>query len=204
MHITPLSAIATLVAHATAATIVVSVGQNGALAFSPSSVTASTGDIVEYHFFPPAHSVVMGDFNNACAPAITGGFSSGLISTSSGENANVFRVTVNSTNPIFFYCGVPGHCGAGMTGAINPSASQTLVMYQSKAQGATTSDPADGVFGGQLVAAGATATTAQPGESSTPGTSSGAGSIYGGPAGSGAGRVLGSVAGVLGVVLLML
>ncbi|KAK3353724.1 Cupredoxin, partial [Lasiosphaeria hispida] len=123
MHLTPLSAIAALAAHATAATIAVNVGQNGALAFSPSSAAASAGDIVEYHFFPPGHSAVMGDFNNPCAPAATGGFSS-------GENAspptpptpsNVFRVTINSTNPIFFYCGVPGHCGAGMSGAINPS-----------------------------------------------------------------------------------
>jgi uncharacterized cupredoxin-like copper-binding protein len=32
----------------------------------------------------------------------------------------VFTVTVNDTNPIWFYCGVPTHCQAGMVGVINP------------------------------------------------------------------------------------
>jgi hypothetical protein len=33
---------------------------------------------------------------------------------------NVFTVMVNSTDPIWFYCGQVGHCQGGMVGVINP------------------------------------------------------------------------------------
>ena len=32
-----------------------------------------------------------------------------------------FTVTVNDTNPAFFYCAQIGHCQAGMVFALNPS-----------------------------------------------------------------------------------
>lgn len=32
-----------------------------------------------------------------------------------------FTVTINDTNPIYFYCLFTGHCQAGMVGVINPS-----------------------------------------------------------------------------------
>lgn len=75
---------ASFAARATAATTKINVGQSG-LSFSPNSVTASMGDTLEFHFFPQNHSVVMGDFNNACQPASSGGFYSGFMPTSSGE-----------------------------------------------------------------------------------------------------------------------
>lgn len=39
----------------------------------------------------------------------------------------VWRVTINDTNPVFYYCGAPGSCiGWGMVGVINPSANTSL------------------------------------------------------------------------------
>jgi hypothetical protein len=47
------------------------------------------------------------------------GFVSGFFNTTSGTNANVFTITVNDTNPIWFFCGFPSHCELGMAGVIN-------------------------------------------------------------------------------------
>jgi plastocyanin len=99
---------------------VIDVGENG-LSYSPNSTTAAVGDILEFHFFPPGHSVSQSSFDSPCVPLNNGtGFWSGVLQTTSGENQNVFSVVVNDTNPIWFYCAVPQHCQAGMAGVINP------------------------------------------------------------------------------------
>lgn len=36
----------------------------------------------------------------------------------------VYTITINNTQPIFFYSPVAGHCQAGMVGVINPYVSQ--------------------------------------------------------------------------------
>ncbi|KAK0710081.1 hypothetical protein B0T26DRAFT_627022, partial [Lasiosphaeria miniovina] len=148
-------AAAALVAGSAAETIRIDVGANNLLDFSPESTTAAVGDVLEFHFFRyfPSHDVAMGDFDSPCTPAKTGGFYSGIFETTgSGENANVFSVVVNSTDPIFFYCTVARHCASGMVGVVNPSGSQTLATYKSNARSARSSAP-PAVFGGQIVPA---------------------------------------------------
>jgi plastocyanin len=94
---------------------------NGALAYSPNTITANVGETVEFHFYPPLHSVAKGDFATPCTPSTNGTeFFSGDITTSSGQNANVFTITINDTSPIWFYCVIPTHCQGGMVGVINP------------------------------------------------------------------------------------
>lgn len=66
---------ALLVAGSAAETITVEVGKGGKK-FSPNSVIAKEGDIVEFHF-NSKHSVVAADFDNPCQPAAEGGFYSG-------------------------------------------------------------------------------------------------------------------------------
>lgn len=85
MRSTALTTVAlALAAHAGAETIRIDVGENG-LAFTPDTVTAKVGDVLSFNFHPINHSVVMGDFENPCAPAKTGGFFSGFMPVSSGE-----------------------------------------------------------------------------------------------------------------------
>ena len=74
---------------ANAATIRVDVGKSG-FTFSPSSITAVKGDILDFHFFAINHSVVAGDFSNPCQPAKTGGFYSGFMPVS-GNGEGVSR-----------------------------------------------------------------------------------------------------------------
>ena len=59
------------------------------LKFDPDEATAKQGDVLEFHFQPKNHSVAMGEFgsiNGACVPANEGGFFSGYMPTSDGEN----------------------------------------------------------------------------------------------------------------------
>lgn len=66
---------------ATGSVHTINVGEDG-LNFSPSSLTVAPGEKVEFHFFPPAHSVAQASFANPCQPISNGGFYSGLMVTS--------------------------------------------------------------------------------------------------------------------------
>jgi len=78
----------TLLSTASAATIRIDAGKDGKIVFSPDSVTANKGDVLEYHFYGPIpHSVAVGDFSTPCNPAKEGGFFSGMVRTNgTGEN----------------------------------------------------------------------------------------------------------------------
>lgn len=70
--------------------------EGGNTYFKPSSVNASVGDVLEFHFLPNNHSVVMGDLSKPCEPASTGGFYSGFLPTEDGQNVGLSRETVSS------------------------------------------------------------------------------------------------------------
>lgn len=54
--------------------------------FSPDSVTAREGDVLEFHFQARNHSVVAGDYKYPCYPApMNTGFFSGFVDVASGE-----------------------------------------------------------------------------------------------------------------------
>jgi len=86
-------------------------------------------------------------------PANGSAFFSGTINSNSGPASNAFTVTVNSTDPIFFYCATVGHCQAGMAGVINPSSSETLSGFQAAAKGTSNSGAPSNAQGGVLGAA---------------------------------------------------
>lgn len=72
-------AMVALVATATAKTIVITAGAGG-FVFSPDTVTADVGDVLEYHFVGDIHTAVQGDFSSPCAQSSTG-FDSGPITS---------------------------------------------------------------------------------------------------------------------------
>jgi hypothetical protein len=72
----------------------------------------------------------------------------------------MFLVTINTTDPIYYYCGQIGHCQAGMVGVINPpcnqgnsfTASGSFNAYKSLAMAVKEVGPLPSVImGGQLV-----------------------------------------------------
>jgi len=163
---------------------------NGTLAFNPDTITANVGDLVEFIFFGEAegfsnltHSVVQADFTAPCVPSSggTGIFSGGFMTTGTGPNANVFVVSINDTNPIWFFCGFPLHCGLGMVGVINPPAGSTIAQFQTAAMGLNTTAPTFGVQGG-VVESPASVSIASTAPSST--ASSSSSSAFAAPTGS--------------------
>ncbi|KAJ4188947.1 hypothetical protein NW755_006448 [Fusarium falciforme] len=135
---------ALLAVGASAATHRVEVGKGG-LKYTPDTISAAKGDIIEFHF-DSMHTVVAGDFDKPCTPATSGGFYSGDLPASGNS---FFSITVNNTDPIFFYCVIEGHCQAGMAGVINQG-SDTLKEYQSAAANTDKSTSPKAAFGGTV------------------------------------------------------
>lgn len=156
---------------ALAATHTVTVGKSG-LTFDPNVITAAQGDILEFHFYAQNHSVVMGVRGDGCQPASSGGFFSGFMPvTGSSEGSEVFQVTVNSTDTMYFYCSQGKHCQNGMVGVVNGEESNLSAYKNSSAAATSNTSPAGtSAFGGVVVSA----STASSGSgSSGSGSSSG-------------------------------
>ncbi|RDW85524.1 hypothetical protein BP5796_03849 [Coleophoma crateriformis] len=167
----PLISMLAVAAAAQAATIDIDVGDNG-LKFTPNTSTAAIGDVLAFHFYPGGHSVVSGPLANPCNPDATSFFSGYMPGTNSGDTT--FEVTVNSTNPIWFYCSLARHCENGMVGVVNPPAGTPLDTYASAAAavraGTAPANPVGGVLTTVVEAASSTGST---GASSTTGSTTG-------------------------------
>ncbi|KAL9945863.1 hypothetical protein ACHAO5_004464 [Verticillium nonalfalfae] len=152
---------------------VVKVGENG-LTFEPAEVTAAVGDVVEFHFWPQAHSVAQSSFDSPCQPLNTTGFFSGPVRVQSGVSDQVFSVTVQDTNPKWYYCATGQHCQNGMVGVINAPANnnqRTLQAYSQAAANAQSNVAPSSTGGGSLGAA-ATAAPSSASGSASPSSSS--------------------------------
>lgn len=166
-------AIATLlsaVCAVNAANTVVTVGMNSALAFTSDSITAAVGDTISFQFQAGNHSVTQTTFANPCT-RMAGGFASGF---HQAANATQFTITINDTNPIWYYCGQTQplvHCHLGMVGAINAltTGNATFAAFQTAAK-ALASSTSSSTSAASSATAGASASTAS-GASSPSGTS---------------------------------
>ncbi|RYN35580.1 hypothetical protein AA0114_g11741 [Alternaria tenuissima] len=105
----------------------------GGFHFEPAELTnASVGDVVPFEFYPPDHSVARAEYGSACVPyEYTGrdrtGFWSETQWVKTPRDITHWNLTINSTEPIFYYCAAPDSCkGKQMVGVINPNDTQTL------------------------------------------------------------------------------
>ncbi|KAH9946181.1 uncharacterized protein BXZ73DRAFT_37396 [Epithele typhae] len=86
----------------------------GMLKYVPFAVNASVGDTVKYVWGANNHTVTKSSALELCNKTSNAPFASGT------QNKTFeFTQVVNDTNPVFFYCGTPGHCEKGMFGMIN-------------------------------------------------------------------------------------
>jgi len=155
--------------------------KNGDITFTPDSITAAPGELVQFQFYPQNHSVAQSTFANPCEPMPltngTEGFWSGFMPVSSTDTTMpVFSVLVKDTNPIWFYCAADKHCQAGMSGVINPpdSTSKTLALYRAAAANVADTgipDTAAGT-GGDDASSGSSSSSASASASATTGTGS--------------------------------
>ncbi|ORY18009.1 hypothetical protein BCR34DRAFT_596583 [Clohesyomyces aquaticus] len=105
----------------------------GSFNYDPANITdVRVGDTVTFEFYPPDHSVARAEFRSACVPyEYTGGgktgFFSGTQNVSDFQHLTHWNLTINDTQPIFYYCTAPGSClDHQMVGVINPNSTQTL------------------------------------------------------------------------------
>jgi len=120
----------------------VQVAPGGDLVYSPNNFTASNGTTVTFFFLAPiTHSVTQGSFASPCVPlAATGanpaGFDSGL------QTGKQFSIKItNDQQPIWFFCKMAKHCGAGMVGSINaPATGNTFDAFVAAAKAIGTSE----------------------------------------------------------------
>ncbi|KAL8293918.1 hypothetical protein RB597_008226 [Gaeumannomyces tritici] len=147
MHTGLVAAIA--IAAARAAVHKIDVGKGGRT-YTPDVVKAEKGDVLEFRFVGGIHDAVAGDMSRPCQPAARkdGAFSSGVFK-GSPSTSEVFKVTVNSKDPMMVYCSVGMHCSDGMVMVINPTADSSLDAFKAAARGKDGKSPG-GAFGGQL------------------------------------------------------
>ncbi|KAF3263473.1 hypothetical protein TWF192_005754 [Orbilia oligospora] len=87
-------------------------------AFVPNQVEATVGDVVQFMFLSPGHTIMETSLQFPCTPE-SEGFESGL-DTNPGRNFNnSISFTVTKLNPRYFACGQPEHCQSGMVFAVN-------------------------------------------------------------------------------------
>ncbi|KAL5529057.1 hypothetical protein ACEPAG_5031 [Sanghuangporus baumii] len=95
-------------------TIIVAPTQ-GVLRYVPFATNASVGDTIKFMWNANMHTVTKSSELELCNKTSDAPFTSGV-----QNKSFVFTQVVNSTDPTFFYCGVPTHCQKGMFGIINP------------------------------------------------------------------------------------
>lgn len=123
-------------------------------AFTPNTTIAAVGDIVVFDFYPTNHSVIRGEYTNAsicgvagCNPCVPwemyhtdeeyqGFFSQNQLIDSFGDR-KTWNLTINNTEPIWFYCDALDSCTPnGMVGVINPQNGSSYSLQQTTAMDA--------------------------------------------------------------------
>ncbi|KAK8200793.1 hypothetical protein M8818_006109 [Zalaria obscura] len=111
----------------------VSVSFAGSNAYSPNSLNASAGDIISFVFYAANHTVIRSAFGYPCipyedlGPGKQGFFSGYVPVVDPSLDLPVWNLTINDTQPIFYYCSAPNSCiGNGMVGVINPNSSNQI------------------------------------------------------------------------------
>jgi plastocyanin len=183
---------ATLATVASAATFQVQVGQNSTLTFNPPFINATAGDTIQFMFNPKNHTVTQSTFAAPCQ-AMANGLDSGYKPvTANSTQTPVVIVTVNSTDPVWFFCRQSNHCASGMVFAVNPTANKTFEAYQAAAKASNSTGSTTGSTTGSASSAASTPSSS----ASTPSSGKNGAITVGAQAGSLL-AVVGFVAGLL-------
>jgi len=185
MRFTSLAVLAVAPLLAAAVNITVQVGANG-LSYTPSNFTANVGDIVNFVFYAKNHTVTQSSFAAPCTKFVNTttnavGIASGFVPVAANTTGPTWSIQIATTDPLWFYCGQTGHCGAGMVGAINAVESSTKNYAAFKAAAMATAGGSTSAAPGYGGGAGSPSTTGT-GSASTPKPSNAASSLGAGGA----------------------
>ncbi|KAK7035741.1 programmed cell death protein 5 [Favolaschia claudopus] len=143
------------------ATIQVTVGGPGVLAYTPDHVQANVGDVIQFAFKQKNHTITRSSLASPCSPLQgEGAFDSGFVPVADDEtDFPLAQLTVRDTNPIWIYCRQANHCSAnGMVFAVNPG--NDFEAFKAAATGSSAASSAG-------ASASATSTSAAPNPSTT-------------------------------------
>lgn len=99
--------------------------KNNSLVYSPSSIKAAVGDMVQFQFVAGNHTVTQSTFDQPCQPVnmftpnVTGFHSGYQPVAAGGSNIPTYTIQVKNTTPMWVYCAQGKHCQAGMVMVIN-------------------------------------------------------------------------------------
>ncbi|KAJ7771663.1 Cupredoxin [Mycena metata] len=122
------------------ATINVTVGGTGVIAYTPNFVQANVGDVVQFIFQQKNHTITQSTLASPCSPKADG-FDSGFVPVAADvtDNFPLAQLTVTDTNPIWIYCRQTGHCSQGMVFAVNPGNNMAAFQAAAAATGGSAS-----------------------------------------------------------------
>ncbi|KAJ7025102.1 hypothetical protein C8F04DRAFT_142643 [Mycena alexandri] len=118
--------------------ILVQVGADDSLTFSPSNISAKAGDTVTFQFLSKNHSVTQTTFAEPCSSPLFGGIDSGFQPIAPNATAiPQFSFTLNNANtPLFFFSKQGAECTKGMVFSINqdPNSVKSFAAFQANAE----------------------------------------------------------------------
>ncbi|KAF2035325.1 hypothetical protein EK21DRAFT_54451 [Setomelanomma holmii] len=116
----------------------VATGMAPALLFTPESITAAVGDMVLFEFMQKNHSATQSTFAAPCKK-MEGGMDSGFMPNPDGKAGVTWNMTVETTDPLWFYCKQQNgiHCGKGMVMSVNAATTgdKTMAAFKQLAIG---------------------------------------------------------------------
>ncbi|KAF2848007.1 hypothetical protein T440DRAFT_402396 [Plenodomus tracheiphilus IPT5] len=111
----------------------VETGMAPILGYTPESITAAIGDMVMFVFMQKNHTATQSTFADPCRK-MDGGMDSGFMPNPEGKAGVTWNMTVETTEPLWFYCKQQNgiHCGKGMVMSINAATTGDKTMANFK------------------------------------------------------------------------
>ncbi|CAA7265961.1 unnamed protein product [Cyclocybe aegerita] len=144
VHLTYALSLVLLLPSAFAAEYLVGVGKDETtgrkgMGFDPSVIHPAAGDVIAFEFRSGQHSVVQSTFENPCTG--NGGFNTGVFTVDDSIPVDApglptVRLTVNDTNPIWFFDEAGGLCKQGAVLAVNPTLELSAAAFKVNAANA--------------------------------------------------------------------
>ncbi|KAH7085192.1 hypothetical protein BKA63DRAFT_402001 [Paraphoma chrysanthemicola] len=121
----------------------VATGMAPSLLYNPESITAAVGDMVMFVFMQKNHTATQSTFAEPCRK-MEGGMDSGFMANPEGKPGVTWNMTVETTEPLWFYCKQQNgiHCGKGMVMSVNAATSgdKTMAAFKQLAIGTNGTD----------------------------------------------------------------
>ncbi|KAL1797348.1 hypothetical protein ACET3X_003954 [Alternaria dauci] len=111
----------------------VATGMAPVLGYNPESIKAAVGDMVVFEFMQKNHTATQSTFAEPCKK-MEGGMDSGFMPNPEGKPGVTWNMTVETTEPLWFYCKQQNgiHCGKGMVFSINAAETGDKTMADFK------------------------------------------------------------------------